>query len=444
MTSGSSNFDRQQKLELLVGENEWKSCTLILKGKQIIFYQNNNNHDIEESTKVIITLTKMHKAKVSKIYKDSFVFCSPPMKYVFRCPANTYMISWVMSIKAHINESLNINMFKVIKKLGEGKYGKVKLCIKLDTREKFAIKSIKKNMLQKEDKIYTALIEKDLLKGVMCPFIVTLYYAFQSQRKFFFCLEYAPGGDLFSRIKRGICFDDMRLYIAEISLALNYLHEKNYIYRDLKPENVLFDSGGHIKLTDFGLSKQLKDCENTSTFCGTTEYLAPEIVNGDPYSYEIDWWCLGILVFEMCFKRTPFYSQNQNRMLKKISEARFTVPDYPNTYIASFIEGLLEKRPEKRFGFNEVKNHPFMEGIDFAKVYNKEYIPRFIPQVTDDNDSDILKIDNENTEIEHITDIIDGNQNSYGFNIPGFSYNCESNIIGITSHEIPNNISNIL
>lgn len=437
-----------------------------------------------------------------QIYNDKATY----QTFIFRCQTVSDTISWVMSIRAHgpskKGPPISIKMFRPIKDLGKGRYGKVKLCRKIDTNEIFAIKSIKKSQLLATDRLQTVLTEKHILKHVSFPFIVNLYYAFQSRTKFYLCLEYAPGGDLFSRIyqnsqhKRSntikpiyplqagskvllprnsasgqipsittaskddssnpnlasthlgsaktedsmgksislvfnyhkkrtqktrsqkiksdneeemqpnenvhfqkslscfscnpshnsssdcrIEFDDIRLYIAEISLALNYLHQLGFIYRDLKPENVLFDADGHIKLTDFGLSKELKN-STTSTFCGTFEYLAPEVVKGIPYTYKVDWWMLGILIFEMIFKRTPFYSVNQAKLLKKITESQCNIPDYPHSYdLAPFLFGLLNKNPEKRFGFEEVKNHRFMAGVDFDKVLAKQVQPIYVPKI---------------------------------------------------------------
>ncbi|OHT14848.1 RAC family serine/threonine-protein kinase like protein [Tritrichomonas foetus] len=460
----SSDFDFHQNLELLFPPDEWRQCFVNLKGKQMLVRLTTSNQTTDtqnectnenpnnvseinaetaESSNLAFTLNPSYKVHLSKLYENSFVFRTPDTNYTFRCPSNSYMISWIMSIRAHtsVHAPMNIRMFRPIRNLGRGKYGKVKLCQKIDTNEIFAIKAIKKNLLVQSDRLHTVITEKNILRHVSYPFIVNLYYAFQSRSKFFLCLEYAPGGDLFNRIKQHICFDDIRLYIAEISLALHYLHGINFIYRDLKPENVLFDRDGHIKLTDFGLSKDLGNEEKTSTFCGTTEYLAPEIVKHDPYSYKVDWWTLGILVFEMFFKRTPFFAINPARILQKITLGRYVVPNHPNMYVNSFIDGLLQQDPARRFGFNEVKNHPFMEGIDFNKVLNKEYYPTYIPPNTEKlaerSESGDLGFVGDTSDITNITDINDmadtvpipddNTPNSYDdMNIQGFSYNYET------------------
>jgi serine/threonine protein kinase len=173
------------------------------------------------------------------------------------------------------------------------------------------------------------------------------------------------------------------LYIAELSLAINYLHVHGVIYRDIKPENILLDDKGHIKLTDFGLVKQMDaDEETTSTFCGTLEYLAPELVTRRPYGIKIDWWAIGILTYELLFGGTPFHHDSRAKMFDAIcsGEPKFP-PETPGNVVA-FIRMLLEKDPEARGGFEQIKSHPLFAGLDFAKVFRREYTPAFLP-VTD-------------------------------------------------------------
>lgn len=286
----------------------------------------------------------------------------------------------VLSSCSIVHFPITISDFSIIATIGQGFFGKVRLVQKKDTQEYYALKSIQKHKLHEMQKLHTIMYERNSLCQVNSEFVVQLYYAFQSDRKVYFCLEYVPGGTLFSHMKEvgTLPIGQMKLYIAEIAIALNAIHKANFVYRDLKPENVLLDGEGHIKLTDFGYAKYIGDSQ-TASFSGTCEYIAPEIASGESYGFEVDWWSLGILIYEMAFRTTPFAAQNQKRILDRIVSRDPSYPGLLDVNLVDLIEGLLEKDPKYRLGFKEVSEHPFLADFDFGKVERREYTPEFIP-----------------------------------------------------------------
>jgi serum/glucocorticoid-regulated kinase 2 len=296
----------------------------------------------------------------------------------------TKWVTALTSIKTP-TPKLSMDNFRIISVIGRGFYGKVMLVQKLDTGSLYAIKSIHKSRLSESGKAASVLSERTIMMKAQHPFIVNLCFAFQTPSKFYLGLEYAPGGELFYHMDRvgTIQIDDARLYTAQIGLALTHLHSIGIVYRDLKPENILFDAEGNIKLTDFGLSKDLVETEQTTTFCGTSEYLAPEVIMQQPYSYEIDEWALGVLTYEMILGQTPFYDDNKAVMFGKIVSEDPVFPQGLDNRIKDFIMCLLTKDPKKRPKFDDLKSHPFFEGFDWVKVYNKEYRPQFVPNIKD-------------------------------------------------------------
>lgn len=231
---------------------------------------------------------------------------------------NNYTINLGSSERLHVVP----NDFEFLKVIGKGSFGKVYLAKHKKETKIYAIKVLSKQMILKHNEKRHVMSERNvLLQNLKHPFLVGLHYSFQSKDKLYFVLDYANGGEMFYHLQQERVFDEARarFYAAEITSALGYLHSEGIVYRDLKPENILLDSSGHLVLTDFGLSKEgLHNLDTTTTFCGTPEYLAPEVIRKEAYDRNVDWWCLGAVLYEMLFGLPPFFSQDRIEMYDNI------------------------------------------------------------------------------------------------------------------------------
>ncbi|KAI6656352.1 cGMP-dependent protein kinase 1 isoform 2 [Oopsacas minuta] len=284
---------------------------------------------------------------------------------------------------------ITLEDFELLKVLGKGTFGTVMLSKEKSSGEIFAIKVISKEMIIEKDEIKHTLTENKVLQQTKHPFLTGLKYSFQTKDKLCFVMEYVNGGELFFHLSRERRFseDRSRFYSGEITLGLEYLHSHKIIYRDLKLENLLLDQEGHIKLTDFGLCKQdIAYGDTTSTFCGTPEYLAPEVIEDDSYGLCVDWWSLGVVLYEMICGRLPFYHQDHDLLFEVILTKPVRFPHDISGKAMSVLEGLLRKDPSQRLGGGkdgpaEVKSHPFFASIDWEKLFNKEIDPPFKPKI---------------------------------------------------------------
>ncbi|KAF7997039.1 hypothetical protein HCN44_005316 [Aphidius gifuensis] len=292
------------------------------------------------------------------------------------------------------HEKADPSHFDLLKVLGQGSFGKVFLVRKIVGKDKgtlYAMKVLKKATLKVRDRVRTKM-ERNILVDVEHPFIVRLHYAFQTEGKLYLILDFLRGGDLFSRLSKEVMFteEDVKFYLAELALALDHIHNLGIIYRDLKPENILLDSSGHMSLTDFGLSKQPLDDTKTYSFCGTVEYMAPEVVNRHGHSFAADWWSFGVLMFEMLTGALPFQGQNRKETMEQILKAKLGMPYNISPDAQSLLRMLFKRNPANRLGTNgidEIKNHLFFSSIDWNALYNKQVIPPFKPAVSQEDDA---------------------------------------------------------
>lgn len=285
------------------------------------------------------------------------------------------------------------SQFELLRVLGEGSFGKVFLVRKIigqDAGTLYAMKVLKKATLKIKDRVRSTN-ERNILADVEHAFIVKLHYAFQTPGKLYLILDFLRGGDLFTRLSKEVMFteEDVKFYLAELALALNHLHGIGIIYRDLKPENILLDQEGHIALTDFGLSKQPLDGSKTYSFCGTVEYMAPEVVNRKGHHFAADWWSFGVLMYEMLTGNLPFHGATRQETMNQILKTKLGMPDNLSPEAQSLLRVLFKRHPQNRLGagadgINDIKRHEFFATIDWEALVQKRIRPPFIPAVSRD------------------------------------------------------------
>lgn len=297
------------------------------------------------------------------------------------------------------NRRIGPDDFEILRLVGKGTFGQVYQVRKKDTRRVYAMKVLSKKVIVQKKEIAHTIGERDILVRTALAdsnFIVGLKFSFQTPSDLYLVTDYMSGGELFWHLQKEGRFaeDRAKFYIAELILALQHLHDNDIVYRDLKPENILLDANGHIALCDFGLSKaNLSDNGTTNTFCGTTEYLAPEVLLDDKgYTKMVDFWSLGVLVFEMCCGWSPFYAEDIQQMYKNIAFGKVRFPkDALSPEGRNFVKGLLNRNPKNRLGANgdarELRAHPFFDDVDWTLLAAKKIPPPFKPVISGETDT---------------------------------------------------------
>uniref|UniRef100_A0A8V5HCD0 protein kinase C n=1 Tax=Melopsittacus undulatus TaxID=13146 RepID=A0A8V5HCD0_MELUD len=285
----------------------------------------------------------------------------------------------------------NIDSFVFHKVLGKGSFGKVLLAELKGKNEFFAIKALKKDVVLIDDDVECTMVEKRVLALAWeNPFLTHLYCTFQTKDHLFFVMEFLNGGDLMFHIQDKGRFDLYRatFYGSEILCGLQFLHSKGIIYRDLKLDNVMLDKEGHIKIADFGMCKENVFGEHkASTFCGTPDYIAPEILQGLRYTFSVDWWSFGVLLYEMLIGQSPFHGDDEDELFESI---RVDTPHYPRWITKEskdLLEKLFERDPTRRLGVTgNIRDHPFFKTINWAALEKREVDPPFRPKVKSASD----------------------------------------------------------
>ncbi|ORX81912.1 Pkinase-domain-containing protein [Basidiobolus meristosporus CBS 931.73] len=333
---------------------------------------------------------------------------------------------------ATVNRKVGPEDFEQLKVIGRGAYGKVLLVRQKATGRCFAMKVLKKaSIIVHTKNTEYSKTERAILEEVSHPFIVKLFYAFQTNAKLYLILDYVAGGELFTHMAKERMFEEdvARFFTAELVLALEHLHSLGIIYRDLKPENCLLDNEGHIVLTDFGLSKVALNTNDgkTNTMCGTTQYMAPEVLLEVYYDKAVDWWSLGIMIYDMLTGAPPFKGSNRKKTMEAILNKKLRFPNYISPDAKDLMTRLLRKSPAVRLGSgpdgaSAIKKHPFFRTIDWKALARREIKSPIIPLLS--SADDVSNFDTQFTSLTVLESPASPSPISASFNrlFQGFSF----------------------
>ncbi|KAL9658304.1 hypothetical protein ABK040_015624 [Willaertia magna] len=397
-----------------------------------------NNNNLSNNNNTIVSNNNNTVSPVNNNLQQQQVFDNnnPSTSTMITNNQDSPSLQQQQQLAAYMGKKIGIHSFELLKVIGEGSFSKVCLVRKKDTRQIYALKVLDKSEIKRRNQVEHTITEKHVLSTHRHPFIIKMYHSFQAEDKLYMCLQFIPGGELFGHLRKVHKFtlELSKFYLCEVILAIEYLHNNNIIYRDLKPENILLNADGHIKLTDFGLAKEgitsvggNSSGVKTKTFCGTPDYLSPEIIKGLPHGKGVDYWSIGVLMFEFLTGRSPFRGSNRKELYeqilhthpvypKEITEATnktILVDDDPikgiklqepiqKNVLVDLLDRLLLKKPEERLGsagIQEIKSHPFFDDVDWDLMLQKQITPPFKPPLSDNPNENLQKIIGNNLGI---------------------------------------------
>ena len=289
-------------------------------------------------------------------------------------------------------EPIMLSQFEVGVTLGTGSFGRVRFCTHMSTGTHWALKAIKKAEVIRQAQVEHMMSEKEVLASLDHPFVVKLAGAFQDGKRLYMVLECGLGGEFFAHLRKAGRFDNntAKFYAAQVVSIFEYMHALDFVYRDLKPENLLLDQEGYIKITDFGFAKRV--AFKTYTLCGTPEYLAPEVLLNKGHGKAVDWWTLGILVYELLSGQPPFVDDDPMGIYQQIVAGKVAYPRHFDRFAKKMIKNLLLADLTKRLGCmkggaDDIKRHKWFQGIDWQLLYERKLITAIVPRVANATDT---------------------------------------------------------
>ncbi|KAK8882546.1 RAC-gamma serine/threonine-protein kinase [Tritrichomonas musculus] len=376
----------------------WKKRWFVLSGNTLNYYADNTC----KTLKGTIQLSPEYEINRYPQCKKQPAFSINTFNRLYQivAPNEVEINEWIQvlnkaKLKSSSNDKVTLDDFDVKITIGKGAYGKVTLVQNKFDHKYYALKSLNKKLLQENDLIERTLRERDTLMKIHSPFLVSAHYSFQTDTHIFLAQDFMPGGELFSRMAQVDIIDEeqVKKYMAMLILGVGELHSAGIIHRDLKPENILFDEKGYLKISDFGLVQfEIKKQNTTTTFCGTPEYIAPEIYLEQPYGRSVDWWALAVISFRMLFGVLPFNGSNFMEIAENVVNQDLSIPD--NSDVSAngkdLMRKLLIKDPAKRLGsgeddYKEIQSHPWFDSFPWEQLLEGDLPMDYVPDINEKN-----------------------------------------------------------